>query len=455
MRGVSLVRRTGRLFLFIGGSLLLLAAWGLWRDIELIAQPFYAYAWWGYIFLLDGFCVLKRGHSLFTARRRFVIPLGLWSITFWFFFELLNTRFQNWYYVGVVPVRSLIDLLCGGTFVVLAFSTVFIGIFQTCEALSASGLWRNWRGEPGKLPGWVSYAIQALGLAMAVTAVLFPFYLAPLIWGSLSFMVDPWNYRCGRRSILRDLEARDWGVVARLFISGFICGLVWESLNYLAPQKWVYTVRGLEELKLFEMPLLGFLGFPALALDSMAAYSVLAAIFLGNESWEHPDDLSYTLQQRPIAPRIFFWGTVPMQVCFWAAVGVLANETSFGSLQLHMRDLNLEMREREVLERHGIRRPRQLLRAAPDAERFAEIQRELKWDDKRSKEILDRAELYTYKGIGSYYGLLLERVGVRHVSEFGAWDPGKLYERLQQEAEELEMRAPRLDMVRGWVFGAR
>ena len=57
-----------------------------------------------------------------------------------------------------------------------------------------------------------------------------------------------------------------------LCVAGFVCGLLWEFWNYWARAKWVYTVPILPDLKLFEMPLPGYLGFPAFALECFAMY---------------------------------------------------------------------------------------------------------------------------------------------------------------------------------------
>ena len=412
------MRRIGLVFLLSGVCLLGLAIWGLWRDIEWIAQPFYAYA-----------C--------------------------WFFFELLNLRFQNWYYVGVIVGDSPSTALGGAIFTSAAFATVFVGIFETYEALTAAGLWRDWHGRPRTLPHWISYALQALGAGMAAAAVLFPYYLAPLIWGSLTLLVDPWNYRRGARAILRDIEARDWGLVARVFVAGLFCGLLWECLNFLAPQKWIYTVRGLEDFKLFEMPLFGFLGFPALAYDSIAAFALLASWFLGNQTWEHPGDLSYVLEPRPrLAPEIF-WTTVMVQPLFWAVISGLLMAVNVGSVRVELEDLPLSTSELQALKERDIRRPRQLLRAFAMAKQREVIQRDLGWADRRTEKVLDLAKLYTFKGIGRDFGILLRRVGVRRPEDLGEWDIDKLHARLVEEAEQLQSRKPRLDMVRVWVLASR
>ena len=80
-------RKLGVVFLMLGSAGLALSFWGLWRDVGWIAQAFYMYAWWSYIFLLDGFTALRRGNPLFTRHLRKVCRIALWSVTFWFFFE--------------------------------------------------------------------------------------------------------------------------------------------------------------------------------------------------------------------------------------------------------------------------------------------------------------------------------------------------------------------------------
>jgi hypothetical protein len=80
----------------------------------------------------------------------------------------------------------------------------------------------------------LTYILQGAGLVMGGVALLFPQYLGPLIWGSVTLVVDPWNYRRGAVSLLRDLEEGDYGRLGRLLLAGLICGVLWESLNFFA-----------------------------------------------------------------------------------------------------------------------------------------------------------------------------------------------------------------------------
>ena len=380
----------------------------------------------------------------------------LWSTTFWFLFELLNTRYQNWYYVGVFEPRSALGLAGGALFVVACFSTVFIGLFEMSETLTAFGAFRGWRIRPGPLPRWVPSAVQAIGAAMVAASLLFPRYLAPLVWGSLTFIIDPINYRRGARSMLRDLESGDLGTFARTFTAGLLCGLLWESMNFYAPQKWIYTVRGLEDLKLFEMPLLGFLGFPALAFDALTAYALISWRFHGNETWEAPGDLAYAVEPRPAWPRPAFAATIPLHMVFWGSVNGLLIGVNIGSFELRLSDLPaLSRKQVAALAEAGIDRPGRLIDAANDASHRGDLVKRLGGSAEELDAAVAEARLYSLKGIGAEHGKLLEMAGVRTVADLASRDPDRLEEELGTIAATYGARPPRLEMVRVWVRAAR
>ena len=454
-------RRTAVVLATLGTTLAGVAAWGLAADVAWLSQAFYAWAWWAWILLLDAFCVWRRGSSLLTTRRHLLGLLATSSVTFWFLFELLNLRFANWYYVGTIELAGPLTYLGAGLFVAAAFATVFVGMFEVFDALGAAGVLTK-RGAPRALPPWLPGGLQLLGLAMALAAVLSPFYLAPLIWGSLTFLLDPWNYRRGNRSLLRDVEAGDGRAVWRLFLAGLISGLVWEGLNFAAPQKWIYTVRGLEDLKLFEMPLLGFLGFPALAFDAVTAFSLLSFALCGNVGWEHEDDLAAPAAPRP-HPRTGlalgrYWRTLPVQVVLWVGITALLMPRSIGSVRLRLEHLPEVAAEgpaaSEALRAAGVHWPRQLL-AALEGDEADALADGLGWDVARRERVARQAELWLFKGIGSWFGPLLEGVGVDTVQDLASWDPIDLHAVLAAEAAARGVKAPREDWVRVWVLASR
>jgi hypothetical protein len=213
-------------------------------------------------------------------------------------------------------------------------------------------------------------------------------------------------------------------------------------------------VRGLEGFKVFEMPLLGFLGFPALALDSMAAFAMFSSLFLGNRSWERPEDLSYRLSLHPERSRRFFWAMALLQALFWASVSSVGTSTSVASWQLEMSDLGLTADELAGLRERGITRPRQFLRATDTAAERAILRHLFQENDERLLTLRRRAELYTFKGIGRDHGQALESIGVHAPEDFRHWNADQLLAQLSSRSWPRHIAPPRLDFVRVWIQAA-
>src|SRR5437016_13135489 len=74
------------------------------------------------------------------------------------------------------------------------------------------------------------------------------------------------------------MRAGDYRRLINLSLSGVLCGCLWEFWNYWARAKWIYTVPIMEHVKIFEMPLPGYLGLPAFAIDSFTMYVCIRAL---------------------------------------------------------------------------------------------------------------------------------------------------------------------------------
>lgn len=231
---------------------------------EPIAHWFYHWTWWTFIVAVDGVVLAKRGDSLLRTRRREAGVLALLSVVFWFQFETWNLRLQDWYYIGADP-----SALWRAVRYVSAFATVLPGVFEIVDVLEAYGVPGRVRVRPITLNARVWRLSYAIGVAMFVLPLLWPTYAFPLVWGTFVFALDPLNARWGGPSYWQDWARGDITRFCRTLLAGFIAGGLWEAWNFWAPVKWVYTVPFFDELKLFEMPLLGFLGFPPFAVELM------------------------------------------------------------------------------------------------------------------------------------------------------------------------------------------
>ena len=249
-----------------------------------VGEWFTPLVWTAYILFVDGLVRARTGHSYLSTRRRELVGVIVASIGSWWLFELYNApRFWRggadleglwWQYHNLEPNPLL--RLVGYTW---AFATIFPALFLTAEALKASlvaGLSDRW---PLRLPHWAHTASIILGgVAVVLPLLVISRWLVPLVWVGYVLLLEPINYRRGAPSWLREVEAGDYRTLAALLGSGLCCGLLWEFWNYWALTKWTYTVPYAGEFKLFEMPLLGYLGFPPFALEAFAVYNSLRSL---------------------------------------------------------------------------------------------------------------------------------------------------------------------------------
>ncbi len=265
------VRRRGRAALAAGVGLFLAGRAAAAFGVEAAETWSYQWSWYPLLLAGDGLLAACAGRFALLSRPRFAASLLLWSVPTWFFFELLNLRIGNWFYVGVPGPRGV-----RWAGYVLAFATVLPAIWLPLRALDVAGLARGLRGPRFRVSRGVRWGLVLLGVAFLVLPLWRPRLFFPLVWGGAALVLAPWNHRRDAgTSLLGRMAAGRYGRPVRLLCAGLVAGLAWESLNWLAGGRWIYTVPGLEELKLFEMPLPGFLGFPAFAVECDVVYRSL------------------------------------------------------------------------------------------------------------------------------------------------------------------------------------
>ncbi len=82
----------------------------------------------------------------------------------------------------------------------------------------------------------------------------------------------------------------------------FICGGLWEFWNFWARAKWIYTVPILGDIKIFEMPVLGYFGFPPFALECFAMYVFVRRLFWRGPGTAYRALMALAMVGRPLAP---------------------------------------------------------------------------------------------------------------------------------------------------------
>lgn len=257
-------------------------------------EPFWSWntpiAWTGFILFADGVVWRARGRSWLKSSPWEFAFLALVSIPLWLIFEFYNLFIDNWHYVGL-PSNHLLRYF-GYAW---SFATIWPAIFEGADLMavvrrvpdphrhgshdseSSPGCRRD--GAPRVAPSAGRWTSIAAGVAMLAGPLLWPSrYLAAPVWLGFIFLLDPVTAWLGGDSLAADLARGSIDRVVNLGLSGLACGFLWEFWNYWARAKWIYTVPILEHVKLFEMPLPGYLGFPAFALECFTMYAFVRRV---------------------------------------------------------------------------------------------------------------------------------------------------------------------------------
>ncbi len=228
--------------------------------------------WLGYILTVDALVFYRQGNSWFSQAPGSFALLFLLSAPFWWIFEALNARVQYWVYVPVDSFSRLEYYL----YCTLNFSVVLPAIFVTTQ------LFRTFPWLRLLPPGWKVGRSRATvllffisGWLMLAATLLWPQYGMAFLWMSLFFIMDPVNYWLGRPSLLKRTAEGDWRLVFALWLGGLTCGFFWELWNFYSSPKWFYQVPYVDFWHVFEMPLLGYLGYLPFALELYAIYAFL------------------------------------------------------------------------------------------------------------------------------------------------------------------------------------
>ena len=250
----------------------------LFSGVDFGRTYFTPLVWTGYILLVDSLVYKNKGASLiFNRPAEFALMLPL-SVGFWLIFEFYNLYIKNWHYVNLPE-----DLFWRWVGYAWAFATIWPAILETAEVLEGLLFIPKKKNRPLR----ITNSLLIISIGFGSFCLIFPLvapedlakYLAAPVWFGFIFFLDPLNYWLRGKSLFRDLERGNPQVLYTLLISGFICGGLWEFWNYWAGAKWHYTVPILADVKIFEMPVLGYFGFPPFAVECYVMYAFVRNFF--------------------------------------------------------------------------------------------------------------------------------------------------------------------------------
>ncbi|MGZ3578615.1 MAG: hypothetical protein ACXU98_06320 [Syntrophales bacterium] len=232
--------------------------------------------WLGYCLTVDAAVFTRRGHSLLTRSPGTYALLFLISMPAWWFFEIINLRTQNWYYLGEQYFTDAEYFLYSS----LSFSTVMPAVFGTAE-LAGTFTWirrMKFKLRFGITPARL-VALFATGLIMLLLILIWPIYFFPFVWLSVYLMLEPLNAWLKNRTLLQYISMGNWQPLLALWVGCIICGFFWEMWNFYSYPKWIYCIPLFNFLHIFEMPLLGYLGYLPFSMELFALYHFTVGLF--------------------------------------------------------------------------------------------------------------------------------------------------------------------------------
>ena len=124
----------------------------------------------------------------------------------------------------------------------------------------------------------------SLGILSFLAAIFLPAFAFPLVWLSFFLLLDPINYLNKQPSIIRHLKDRKLAIPLSLLAAGIILGVLWEFWNFWAIPKWTYNIPYFGFFKIFEMPILGYLGYLPFTFELYSMYWFVRSLFVKKES---------------------------------------------------------------------------------------------------------------------------------------------------------------------------
>ncbi|MBS3065082.1 MAG: hypothetical protein J4451_01120 [DPANN group archaeon] len=258
--------------------------------IQPLANWYFPIIWFGYILVLDAVIYKLKGNSLISNRFEQFLGMVILSALFWWIFEFINIPVHNWSYSNVDFLETGVKAAVSNAgnlkniFGTIAFSTVLPAFFETAELIRSLHIFDKFKlPKKYKISKKLLISMVIFGIICFVAPIFLPTFAFPLVWMSFFFILDPINYLHKQPSIIKHLEDRNLVIPLSLLLAGIVMGFFWEFWNYWAITKWTYSLPFVNFFKIFEMPILGYLGYFPFAFELYAMYWFVRSLFIKKE----------------------------------------------------------------------------------------------------------------------------------------------------------------------------
>lgn len=247
--------------------------------IEPISTFYIPVIWFGYVLLVDSIVFMLKGNSFIVNRKLKFIQMLLISVNIWNIFEIYNSFIPGWRYQNL-PNRTFTFIMGS-----LSFATIVPAVLETSELIQQLHIFNRLKLNIKILTN--KYVLNIL-IVTGIIFLLSPFiiispYMWVFVWSGFVLLLDPILYLLhDEKSLIMLIKKRKFNTIFSLIVAGTICGLLWEFWNYTARTGWHYTwqknLPTIFQIKLFEMPILGYVGYWPFALELYVMYRFVRLI---------------------------------------------------------------------------------------------------------------------------------------------------------------------------------
>jgi len=277
--GISEGGRSVRLpWWFWVGNLLwgvtLFVLWGHFPGPAPIIHWAALFLFWGFSLMVDGI-VYKRtgGVSLLTSAPRELIGIGTASISGWLLFEFLNFFVDdNWCYPfgGQMPLSEFVMYAVIASSGLMPMALEWYSFFNVFPKLR----YRFSFGPKIVFSKTLKIVLLVLSLTVMFLIPFFPMVMFPALWVAPMVILACMLSLLQRWTPFTGIRDGNWGPLALSALSYGVQGILCECWNYFSgihnpdgsitthnPDYWTYSIPYIDKYHVFEMPLLGLMGY--------------------------------------------------------------------------------------------------------------------------------------------------------------------------------------------------
>jgi hypothetical protein len=254
-----------------GGTLLIL--WGkftepkwiiIWADLPLF---------WGFALLLDGWVYVRTGgKSIISRSVQELIGIGVASVSGWLLFEFLNFFVDdNWLYPkgDLIPDNQFTIYAVIGSAGLMPLAFEWYSLLITFPSLKD----RFSNGPKITIPKWIINIILVSSFVLLFLISFYPDTLFTLLWVVPLVILSAVLDKLRIWSPFDLIKKGNWSSVLIFALAYLIQGFLLEFWNYFSathengqiftqtPAYWAYSLPFVNAYHVFEMPVVGFMGY--------------------------------------------------------------------------------------------------------------------------------------------------------------------------------------------------